>query len=69
MLAQLEVKGINSRKLRTSTDFQGLSSPGILFFQFKDFPGYSRTFQDFQGQWTSCIHSTCTVIPNNRLEH
>jgi hypothetical protein len=29
MLAQLEV------------DFQGLSSPGI-FFQFKDFPGFSR---------------------------
>jgi hypothetical protein len=27
---------------RTSTDFQGLSSPGIIFFQFKDFPGFSR---------------------------
>jgi hypothetical protein len=42
-LAQLEVKEINSRKLsRTSTDFQGLSSPGIIFLQFKDFPGFSR---------------------------
>jgi hypothetical protein len=43
MLAQLEVKEINSPGLsRTSTDFQGLSSPGIFFFQFKDFPGFSR---------------------------
>ena len=23
--------------------FQGLSRPGILFFKFKDFPGFSRT--------------------------
>jgi hypothetical protein len=28
--------------LRTSTAFQRLSSPGILVFQFKDFPGFSR---------------------------
>jgi hypothetical protein len=27
---------------RTSTDFQGLSSPGIFFSQLKDFPGFSR---------------------------
>ena len=28
---------------RTSIAFQGLSRPGILFFKFKDFPGFSRT--------------------------
>jgi hypothetical protein len=33
MLAQLEVKEINSR---TSTDFRN------FYFQFKDFPGFSR---------------------------
>jgi 3'-phosphoadenosine 5'-phosphosulfate sulfotransferase (PAPS reductase)/FAD synthetase len=27
---------------RTATYFQGLSSSGIIFFQFKDFPGFSR---------------------------
>jgi hypothetical protein len=42
MLAQLKKK---LRKLipdlsRTSTNFQGLSSPGI-FFQFNDFSGFS----------------------------
>jgi hypothetical protein len=43
MLAQLEViKEINSRTFKDFTDFQGLSSPGILFFQFKDLPGFSR---------------------------
>jgi hypothetical protein len=35
MLAQLEVKEINSR---TSKDFPVLE----FFFQFKDFPGFSR---------------------------
>jgi hypothetical protein len=33
---------------RTSTDFQGLSSPGIL-------PSNSRTSQYFQGPWTGCV--------------
>jgi hypothetical protein len=41
MLAQLEVKEINSRTFKDFTDFQGLSSPGF-FFQFKDFPGFPR---------------------------
>jgi hypothetical protein len=42
MLAQLEVKELIPGLSRTSTAFQGLSSPGIIFLQFKDFPGFSR---------------------------
>jgi hypothetical protein len=38
MLAQLEVKEINSKISRTSTDFLVLE----FFFQFKDFPGFPR---------------------------
>jgi hypothetical protein len=45
MLAQLEVKEINSR---TSTDFQGLS---------RNFFSNSKTFQDFQGLWTTPLQA------------
>ena len=30
---------------RTSIAFQGHSRPGILFFKFNDFPGFSRTVE------------------------
>jgi hypothetical protein len=60
MLAQLEVKEINSRTFedfcwfsRTSTDFQGLSS--------------SRTFQDFQGPWTACFEFSPWIIKSTLL--
>ena len=47
ILAWLNYLYHNSRKIpglsRTSIAFQGLSRQGILFFKFKDFPGFSRT--------------------------
>jgi hypothetical protein len=41
MLAQLEVKELIPGLSRTSTDFQGLSSPGIFF----PIQGLSRIFK------------------------
>jgi hypothetical protein len=41
MLAQLEVKEINSRTFKDFTDFQGLPSPGIFF----PIQGLSRIFK------------------------